>query len=124
MLFIDSYFFFDRHSCVILPKNQENTEDRILIVSQYKTAYIYNIQRGTTSIAGTMNQKRGFSQVVKINSKIYVVGGDYHTQLVEAYDEDNGIFEKIDISLIKGRSRFAFAVATKDKIRSLGVGCS
>merc|ERR1711902_29383 len=80
-------FYSDRHSCVILPKNQENTEDRILIVSQYKTAYIYNIQRGTTSIAGTMNQKRGFSQVVKINSKIYVVGGDYHTQLVEAYDE-------------------------------------
>ena len=109
---------------MILPKNQENTEDRVLIVSQYKTAYIYNIQRGTTSIAGIMNQKRGFSQVVKINSKIYVVGGDYHTQLVEAYDEDNGIFEKIDISLIKGRSRFAFAVATKDKIRSLGVGCS
>ena len=37
--------------------------------------------------------------------------------------DPTGSFEIIDTNLIKGRSRFAQATATKDKIRALGVEC-
>ena len=114
-------FLFDRHACVLLPKN--NDEDRVLIVSQYKRAYIYNIQSGRTSWIGEMNKKRGFAQLVRMNSDVFIVGGDFHTDLVEKYDDETGTFKVMDGKLIKGRSRFAHTVATKNMIRSLGVNC-
>ena len=43
--------------------------------------------------------------------------------IVERYDEMTGTFVTIDVSLIKGRSRFAHTVATKEMLRSLGVNC-
>ena len=43
--------------------------------------------------------------------------------IVERYDEMTGTFVTIDASLIKGRSRFAHTVATKEMIRTLGVNC-
>ena len=106
---------------MLLPKKQGNSEDRVLIVGQYKNAYIYNINQGSTTPTGKTYQMRGFSQIVNVNSEIFVVGGDYHTKLVEKYNEETGSFEIINTNLIKGRSRFAQATATKDKIRALGV---
>ena len=43
--------------------------------------------------------------------------------IVERYDEMTGTFVTIDASLIKGRSRFAHTVATKEMIGALGVNC-
>ena len=43
--------------------------------------------------------------------------------IVERYNEMTGTFVTIDASLIKGRSRFAHTVATKEMIRVLGVNC-
>ena len=43
--------------------------------------------------------------------------------IVERYNEMTGTFVTIDASLIKGRSRFAHTVATKEMLRSLGVNC-
>ena len=107
---------------MLLPKKDGHLEDdRVLIVGQYKNACVYNINQGTTVAIGKINIKRGFSQIVKVNSEVYIVGGDFHTKMVEKYNDESGSFELIDISLMKGRSRFAHAVATKDTIRALGV---
>ena len=112
---------FYRHACVLLPKT--SNEDRVLIVSQYKNAYIYNIQSGQTTWTGEISKKRGFAQLVKMNSEIFIVGGDFHTEIVEKYDDNTGTFKQMDSKMITGRSRFAHTVATKDSIRSLGVNC-
>ena len=53
---------------MLLPKKQEHTEDRVLIVGQYKNAYIYNINQGTTTPTGTVikNQKSHSEIVLNI----------------------------------------------------------
>ena len=43
--------------------------------------------------------------------------------IVERYNEMTGTFVTINASLIKGRSRFAHTVATKEMIRALGENC-
>ena len=59
----------------------DNLDERILIIGQFKNAYIYNVQDGTTSMTGRPNHKRKFSQIMKIGSKIYVIGGDVHNEI-------------------------------------------
>ena len=55
---------------MLLPKKQGNSEDRVLIVGQYKNAYIYNINQGSTTLTGKTYQMRGFSQIVQVNTEI------------------------------------------------------
>ena len=69
---------------MLLPKgglDNRKLDERILIIGQFKNAYIYNVQDGTTSMTGRPNHKRKFSQIMKIGSKIYVIGGDVHNEI-------------------------------------------
>ena len=75
---------------MLLPKgglDNRMLDERILIIGGFKNAYIYNVQDGTTSMTGRPNHKRSFSQLMKIGSKIYVIGGEVHNEIVERYDE-------------------------------------
>ena len=94
-------------------------DDKILIVAQYKHACIYNLQKGTSEGINGPRLERGFSQLVKINSKMYVIGGDLHTESVEEYDMSTNSFRKIPTRLLIGRSRFGVALTTKENIRKL-----
>ena len=84
MQLLGQYYFHYSHSCMLLPKDgldNRKFDERILIIGQFKNAYIYNVQDGTTSMTGRPNHKRKFSQIMKIGSKIYVIGGDVHNEI-------------------------------------------
>ena len=52
---------------MLLPKKQGNPEDRVLIVGQYKNAYIYNINQGTTTPTGTVVKNQKYNSEIVLN---------------------------------------------------------
>lgn len=105
----------------MLPKDDDGQDDQVLIVGQYSHALVYNIQTGETVKVGRPLLKRGFSKLVRVNSGIFVLGGDYHTQKVEEFDVKTGKFRLASESLIKGRSRFACTTVTKEFIKGFAL---
>ena len=116
-------FFSDKHSCILLPKKVNSDPDRILILSSLSNAFIYEVQTGKTIMTDRTATKRGFSCLSKLNNGIYVIGGDFETDIVEMYNEENGKFETLSQKIMVGRSRAACVSVSKAFIRDLGFNC-
>ena len=118
-----NWCFSDKHSCILLPKKVNSDPDRILILSSLSNAFIYEVQTGKTIMTDRTSTKRGFSCLSKLNNGIYVIGGDFETDIVEMYNEENGKFETLSQKIMVGRSRAACASVSKPFIRDLGFNC-
>ena len=118
-----NWCFSDKHSCILLPKKVESNKDRILILSSLSNAFIYEVQTGKTIMTDRTSTKRGFSCLSKLNNGIYVIGGDFETDIVEMFNEENGKFETLSQKIMVGRSRAACVSVSKAFIRELGFNC-